>query len=422
MFAGLPARVAYAPPWNVDFHVRRSWLRRGTFRIAYIYELEDTSTFRYRVFNMIEALNSCSEANVSASWFTRREFNVDQTFIDSCDLVIICRTRYDEAVARLIERARARGISVFFDVDDLVIDPSMIHRIIVNLGHATRSEADWDYWYSYVGRLRATLEMCDGAITTTPFLAERISAATNGLPCSVVPNFLNRLQVQISESLVASKRRSRYERNDFLTVGFLSGSPSHVGDLYVASRALAEFLAGHPDVRLRMVGFVELNEHLAPFAHRIESIPLSDYLSLQAIAGACEFCIVPLQINTFTMCKSELKFFETGAVGTPVIATPTPPYSAAIVDGQNGFVASAHEWLERLECAYELAVTRPVEYRQMSDRALESSLKAYNWNIQVPTILRAVDRLLEGNTVRGIEAAGLPVGGTTAMGSPLDLG
>lgn len=400
MFTGLAAPLPYSPPWELDFRTRHAWLTQGAFRIAYIYELEDTSTFRYRVFNMVEALNSQPSTGVSAGWFTRNDFYADQSFVDNCDLLVLCRTRYDEAVARLVERARARGAKVLFDIDDLVVDPSLIHRIMDAIGVATHTESSWDYWFSYIGRLRATLDLCDGAITTNPVLAERITLATGGLPCGVVPNFLNRLQTQISDSLIAAKQDSGYRRDEAVTVGFLSGSPTHAWDLFVASPALAALFKRHPDVRLRMVGFVELNEYLKPFSDRIEVFPLQDYLNLQRVASACEFCIVPLQVNTFTKCKSELKFFENGAVGTPIVATPTPPYATAIEDGIDGFLAHAHEWHDKLEVAYELAALHPDEYRHMSQKARLRSLENYGWDVQVPTILRVIDQLAQGFPVQ----------------------
>lgn len=394
MYVGLERPLPYDPPWAVPIEARRGWMEGGDLRIAYIYELEDTSTFRYRVFNMVEAVRARPAERLSATWFTRAEFHVDQSFADQCDVIVICRTRYDEGIARLVARAHARGIKVLFDVDDLVFDVSYVHYIMDALGVSTHLEETWDYWYSYIGRLRATLDLCDGAITTTPALADAIRRST-GLPCGVIPNYLNQRQTEISTLLLERKRASRFRRDGWVTFGFLSGSPTHARDLEVASAALAGALQRHPDLRLCIVGFVEPNDQLRPFADRIDHFPLQDYLNLQRIIAACEFCIVPLSVNTFSRCKSELKFFETGIVECPIIASPIPSYADVITDGADGFLAASHEWHDKVETAYQLAAAAGDEYRTVARAARQTSEARYAWDAQAPLIAATVSSLLQ---------------------------
>ncbi len=390
MFTGLDRPFQYDPPWDVTFDVRRSWLGGADLNIAYLYELEDTSTFRYRVFNMVEALRAEESATTTASWFTRREFRVDQSFIDRCDVLVICRTRYDDAVARLIERARARGVVVLFDVDDLVVDPAYVHFIMDALAVSPDDEQNWDYWFSYIGRLRATLDLCDGAIATTQTLADHIVQVTGGLPCAVISNFLNRSQTEISDVLRSKKRSNGYERNGRVMMGYLSGSPTHRRDFEIASPALAASMRSHGDLDLRIVGFIDLNEHLAEFADRIERVPLQDYFNLQRVTAECELCIAPLVANSFNACKSELKFFEPGIVACPIIASPIPSYVDAITDGVDGFLATNAAWHERIESAYELAAFGGAEYESICSAALETSRRRYGWNTQAHQVTTAI--------------------------------
>jgi glycosyltransferase involved in cell wall biosynthesis len=390
MFLGLEAPLPYDPPWLVSLETRRAWLEGGDLRVAYIYELEDTSTFRYRVFNMIEALQAQPEHGITASWFTRREFHVDQSFVDHCDLIVICRTRYDEGVARLVEGAHARGVKVLYDVDDLVFDLSYVHYIMDAIGVSTTDEQNWDYWFSYIGRLGATLDLCDGAIVSTPTLMDRIQAVRPGLPCSVIPNYLNRRQTEMSTLLLERKRSAGYRRDGDVTFGFLSGSPSHIRDLEMVSPALAGLLSRHPDVRLQFVGFAELNPYLSPYASRIDRVPLQDYLNLQRVTAACEFCLVPLTDNLFTRCKSELKFFEAGVVECPIVASPIPSYRGVIADGEDGFLAASHAWHDKLETAYALVAGRGNEHQALAGAARDKSLERYAWDQQGPVIAAAI--------------------------------
>ncbi|HEY5108260.1 MAG TPA: glycosyltransferase [Acidimicrobiales bacterium] len=393
MFTGLDEPIHYQPPWDVPFALRRSWLEGAGHTVAYLYELEDTSTFRYRVFNMVESLRSDPGAATSASWFTRREYRTDQSFIDRCDTLVICRTRYDDAVARLVERARARGVTVLFDVDDFVIDPHYTHFILDALGVSPEEDEHWDYWFSYIGRLRATLDLCDGAIATNRTLADRIERATGGLPCGVIPNFLNRRQTEVSDLVRGVKRANGHRRDGRVLMGYLSGSPTHARDFELASPALADAMRRHEDLDLRIVGFMEMNSHLEPFAGRIERVPLQDYCNLQRMTAACEFCLVPLAVNHFTECKSELKFFEAGIVGCPVVATPTPAYADAITDGVDGLLAATYDWPDKVEAAYDLAASDGPEYRAMCAAALRSSRDRYAWDAQADLITKTVDTL-----------------------------
>ena len=69
VFTARLAPVAYQDPWTATFAERKATLLSGDPRIAYYYARPDTSTFRYRAFNMIEALRY-AEPDASAAWLT----------------------------------------------------------------------------------------------------------------------------------------------------------------------------------------------------------------------------------------------------------------------------------------------------------------------------------------------------------------
>src|SRR5690606_4933801 len=98
-----------------------------------------------------------------------------------------------------------------------------------------------------------------------------------------------------------------------------------------------------------IVGLLNIEQRLNAWSDRIEQIPVQDYLNLQKHIAEVEINLVPLQINTFTNCKSELKYFESAITGTVSIASPTYVYANAIQDGQNGFLARSYEWYEKVD-------------------------------------------------------------------------
>lgn len=380
MFTGLGAgSIAYTDPWALSFEERFKAFRNGQRRVAYFYEAPDTSTFRYRVFNMVEALEAAPELGISASWFCRADLPYLERFIDQADTLVICRTRFDAEIDRMILRARSRGLQVLFDVDDLVFDPDYIHLIFDALGQPIASQELWDYWFSYVGRIGATLRLCDGAIVTNRSLAERLAAYAPHIAPRIVPNFMNRRQQAESERIFASKQRTGFARDGRLHIGYFSGTPSHNRDFEIAVSALRPVLDEDPRIIVRTAGFLEPKDFLPDYRDRLEIYPLQDFLNLQRIIGEVEVNIAPLQDNVFTNCKSELKYFEAAIVGSLTVSSPTYTLRNAIRDGENGFLANAHEWDLKLREAIRTVLDR-TRYIEMVERAFQGVQQRYAWN------------------------------------------
>src|SRR4029078_12926471 len=104
------------------------------------------------------------------------------------------------------------------------------------------------------------------------------------------------------------------------------------------------------------------------YGDRVEFYPVQDPINLQRLSAETEINIAHMQNNLFTNCKSELKYFEAAVAGTLTVATPTYTFSRAIVDGENGFLANAFEWNDKLQNARD-TVDNPSRYAAMAQRA-----------------------------------------------------
>jgi glycosyltransferase involved in cell wall biosynthesis len=361
----------------------------GKRRVAYFYENPDTSTFRYRVFNMVEALNSAPELGISASWFSMADFTRVNRFIDQADALVLCRTRYGPVVERIFARARLRQIPILFDVDDLVFDHNYVSLILDSLDQDIESERILDNWFAYAGRFEATLRRCDGAITTNQYLADRIAEFVPGMVPRIVPNFLNRLQQETSRVIWEAKLKSKFMRDDNINVGYFSGTPTHNHDFQIVTSALADIMDQDPRVVVRIVGFLDSKQPLARHRDRVEVLPLQDFLNLQRLIGEVEVNVAPLQNNVFTNCKSELKYFEAAIAGTLTIASPTFTFRNAIRDGQNGFLSAAQEWESKLRTALD-AIDSPDQYAALVETAYDHASNTYGWDRFAPRIEAAV--------------------------------
>lgn len=387
--SALIQEIPYTDPWGAGFDERLGMLTRRHRRVAYYYQQPDTSTFRYRIFNNVHALNTVDGSDISAAWFGQAELPYMEKFIDRADVLVICRTRYTPAVGRMIARAKARGMPVLFDIDDFVFDADYAHLVMHTLDQVTDDESSLDFWFGYFARHGAALRMCDAAIVTNPCLADRVGEAAPDLETRVIPNYLNDAQQALSAELHHAKRYHGYISDDCIHIGYFSGTPTHNKDFAIAASALARLMDRDPRVVLRIVGFAPPHESLTRHRQRIELHPLQDFMNLQRLIAECELNIAPLQNNIFTNCKSELKYFEAAIAGTITLATPTVSFRAAIRDGENGLLAGPHEWEDKLRQAIAI-IDNPDGYAAMADRGFMHAEQNYGWDRHVATVETAL--------------------------------
>ena len=372
--------VPYTDPWDASFVDRLKALLGDGTKVAYLYEAPAKNTFRYRVYNMVQALSHCEGGEISASFFSTKELEQLSASLDAIDTIVISRARYTGELNQFITRARNKAKKVFFDVDDLIFDPDLTHLIVDSLD-LPRTEETWNHWFAFVSRMRASILLCDSIITTNQFLADRLFDYF-GKPTFVIPNFMNEQQLEISQQILARKKESNWKRNESITLGYFSGTQTHNKDFEVAATSLAALLKGDDRIKLRVGGHLSISEPIQPYASRIEVLPMRDFVNLQSAVGEVDLNLVPLQENVFSNCKSELKYFEAAIVGTLTIASPIYSYAKAIRDGQNGFLANSVEWTDKLE----QAIGKLGSYGDLAENALIDARSRYTWSAQLDAI------------------------------------
>ncbi|WP_261526198.1 glycosyltransferase [Burkholderia multivorans] len=154
------------------------------------------------------------------------------------------------------------------------------------------------------------------------------------------------------------------------------------------SQTLARLLDRYSELRLTIVGYLEPGPYLQRHADRINRHSLQDFVNLQRLIASTEINIAPLIDNTFTNCKSELKYFEAAITGTLTVATPTYTFNEAIRDGRNGYLSKSHEWEEKLETAIA-RLGSPDSYSDIARRAFNECKSLYGWDRQADKIRAA---------------------------------
>jgi glycosyltransferase involved in cell wall biosynthesis len=378
----------YSDPWtNLSYAQRLALLNPITKRIVYFYENPDNSTFRYRVYNMMNAINTLLSDEYSASFFCMLDIEHLDEIIKNCDLLILCRVKYSHKINHLLTKAKAKGIKIAYDVDDLVFNHSYTH-LILNTLDQNLNESDWNSWYGMTSRGGDVMKSCDFAITTNQYLADKITEYAS-VPSYIIPNFLNQDQLDISQKIMQQKLESNFARDETITMGYFSGTPTHNLDFALLNEAIIRLFKKYDNLKLRMVGFMEIKGSLHQYMDRIEFIPFQDYVNLQHYIGEVEINLIPLQINTFTNCKSELKYFDAGICGTISIASPTYVYKTAIIDGENGYLANELEW----ETKISALIDNLNNYQIMAKKAYEHSLNNFAWYHHKETLKRTLKNI-----------------------------
>ncbi|MBQ6510582.1 glycosyltransferase [Candidatus Saccharibacteria bacterium] len=331
--------------------------------VIYIVSDKKNAQFRYRVANPIDA---CKKSRKwQATFYTKEDINRLYKNLPEAKLLIIERqTSKNSEIPNLIKFAHTQGIKVLFDLDDLIFD----FRDLPLLMRSTKGR-NVCYWIGYFAGIRRVAKKVDGFIVTNNFLARKISRSFKK-PVAIIPNSLNTSQIKVSKKYLKTK----LDKKDF-TLGYFSGSPTHIKDFRLVEPEIIRFLEDHDNASLIVVGYMKFSSRAKKLIKtgRIKFEPPVDYLKLQEKITKVDVNIAPLLVNDFTNCKSELKFFEAAIVETTTIASPSYTFKKAITDGKNGFLAQPGEWYKKLEYLY----SHPEENKKIAKKAKEYSLKHY---------------------------------------------
>ena len=374
-------------PWATSFEERRRQLTGRQYRIAFYYGLApDNGTFRYRISNMVNALNRTG-GTMTAACFYYSDLDRLAELVDVIDTLVICRGKYSPQLGHVITVARNKGKNIIFDIDDLMFDPRYMHLVLrtadADYSRFTQEEV-WQYWYGDCARYAATMFLCDRVVTTNSYLAQKIRDFS-GKEVFVVPNYLNDEQLKFSAKIFRQKNDHDFTRHGPVYLGYFSGSHTHNHDFRILTDPLTILFEKYPNLKLRVVGMLDLDARLGPWTDRIERLRVQNYLNLQKYIGEVEINLVPLQVNTFTNCKSELKYFEAAIVGTPSIASPTHVYTHAIQDGHNGYLSNSYEWFDKIDAV----LSNTDHYKELSRNACSHAIQQYAWHNLTSVIEKA---------------------------------
>lgn len=392
-------------PGQPSLSERLDRLVQGKVCIAYFAENVHSSTFRYRASNMAAVLNDATAAKdltqISAACFFSSDLQQAAQIVKNADILVISRARYEPGLAALVQAFHLQGKRVWFDIDDLVFDANNIDLIISTSGQEPTDDV-LNYWYSVVGRMAQALRLCDGVITTNNFLADKIKQFIDR-PVKVIPNYINAAQLEVSIPIYDNMQNTMnagFKLRERIKLGYFSGSSSHTADLALIAGALERVMAADARIELVLVGHVDIERAFGDrfggylkghLADRVSIHPFVDFVKLQELIADVDFNLVPLRVNDFTHCKSELKFVDAAIVGTLTIASPAFAYAQAIRHGENGYLAEDEQWEAVLLQAIAVRDADLEHHRRMIAAAYQDVQQRFTWQTQRPAILQALE-------------------------------
>lgn len=308
--------------------------RGGRLRVLYVVnevEMSGGQTVRYRVFNLIEAL----DGQADASWaMLENGVYLDDWQVARADILVCMRVFDTPQLRRLLALAARHGVPTVFDIDDLIFLPAYYDGFCKALG--VRDGFEKKMYADMFAKFHEAFLRCDFATASTPYIVERMQPYK---AARVIHNGLNETQLDVARGLPETARGQVFR------ICYLSGSKSHNVDFAQAKPAIARILEEYPSARLRVAGYLD-EELSARFPGRVSRAPYMPWQELPAYCAACNLNIAPLDTSSpFCHAKSELKYFEAALVGVPTVASPTDTFRRCIRPGENGLLAgTGEEW------------------------------------------------------------------------------
>lgn len=321
-------------------------------------------SMRYRCEHQSEQLKVLG-INSDIKTFNEVELN---KVISSYKVFILHRVPCDKSVEEFISRVKAEGKCIIFDTDDLVFNPDLDLIYINSL--SDKSETEIEKYYNELRKYRQTLLLSDYVIVSTDYLKKEAELVHPKV-------FVNRNSASNSMIKMAEKAKGKkiFSPQENIIMGYMSGTPTHNKDFLECESAIISLLSENPNVFLKIIGYLDLSEDFKKYENQIIRVQFVPWQDLPAHIQGFDINLAPLELNNpFTESKSELKFIESGLLAVPTIASDVGGFTAAIKDGENGFLANTpEEWYSKLKAL----ITNTDLRTKMGKSAQETVLNEY---------------------------------------------
>lgn len=350
---------------------------------------------RFRVLHVAETL---LKAEINTTIYHSEDY-IDLASFTTCSAVIIFRAEWNEQLDTIIQFCNQERIPVLFDIDDLIFDESIIYQGYWAF-YNDMTEADQNFWIKKVRGYQKTLEKCDGAIVSTPFLAKAVKKICNR--SYLLPNMLD--EHLLKAATVAKTAPKPSSSDGKIRIGFASGTPTHKKDFGVVVQSLVSILRTQKHVMLTIVGALQVEDYpeLKEFTEQIEKRPLVSMEGLMSEMHRFDINIAPMETdNPFCESKSALRYILASVVRTPSIVSPTQALCEAAGNGRYGIIAKdSKDWHH----AFQTLIHDETERRMLGIRAEKHAIEAFGPGKSKDLVISVYSEFLSQNFFNKIKS------------------
>jgi glycosyltransferase involved in cell wall biosynthesis len=308
----------------------------------------------------IQFLKEFLEKNLAAGAFVEyQQDSLSPSFIkhiQECKCVIFSRPQNDEYFESIYKYCHNNNIKIFLDFDDLLLP----NYAVFELGGVKSKQCRISPLNinDKITRIQQCMPMAmaDGIICSTKKIAtllrDRLRVLTHVHPNLISSTIFNGIAGQLSH--YGNGHESEYHRNSEYRLHLLvaDGSNTHLYDLSTVILELTAFLKKHPDIQLTLLGLhIENSKFLKKtLGGQLQLIPRVSYFEMLHIYSINDILVVPLDLNIFNECKSNIKFIEAAIVKKPCLVRDIYEFSKDITDRKTGLLyKDSYDFIRKLE-------------------------------------------------------------------------
>lgn len=267
----------------------------------------------------------------------------------------------DEAIIRkLHDDAKKLDIPVIYSMDDFIFD----YEAVRNLDFLHKP--GYENYEAYCKKIFQTMNICDGFISSTNALKERMESSFPNKKVAVNRN------VASQEMKNLSLKTLHESKSGEIILGYFSGTTTHDTDFAGIQDVILELMKEYKEIRLFVGGFLKLSDIFDGYQERIIRSDYVDYRKLPQLTSQVDINLMPLESSVFHVCKSENKWMEAGLVRVPTIVSWNEELGQIIHDGEDGFLCkNIEEWRRKLRLLVEDDKLRKVMAENVHQRVLK---------------------------------------------------
>jgi glycosyltransferase involved in cell wall biosynthesis len=224
--------------------------------------------------------------------------------------------------------------------------------------------------------------------TTTPQLKEAVTKATGRTEnIVVIPNAIYQSH---SESEIDSQRSSFISKRK-ISVGWWGGM-HHQEDWKVLDDLLVPLVKKYYDkVDFCFLGWAPLNLMKTGMVQLFPWVNSNNFYDM-LFSLDFDICIAPLVENEFSVCKSNIKFLETGMFKRCFVGSNCQLWNKDIVNGENGFLADK---IEDFPGILESLIENRSKITEVGKAAYKYVMENYHINKMAPKWMSVLNHLSE---------------------------